>query len=294
MRKWIVGLSLIFCLQAAAAFADPTPQQRQAVSDQMMYQLQQQGGVVTPAAGQSLANQVFNSLLPYTRRRDVQYRLEVDQNNNVNSTSTPDGRVVLYSGLLNKIQADPAALAFVEAHELAHLESDDADKKMDMQVGTLLVGTIFAWRSDLNTKIGAALAHQFLNSGYSRNLEVRADQRALALMQQAGYDPNGALVALKVAAAAEGTGARVFPYKPKAMDRYNDAMAWMNEHQVAVHQPSDAYVQSIMVASNQPPQYNNYPSQYNNNYPPPQQPYQTPYPNQPAAPPPPYQAPPSY
>jgi hypothetical protein len=124
-----------------------------------------------------------------------------------------------------------------------------------------------------------------LNSGYSRSLDAQADRRALAMVRQAGYDPNGALLALKVASIMEANGVRVFPYKVRAVDRYSNTIAWMNENQIAVREPNDAQVNQLMVASAAVPTYesqgNPYQTPYGQPYPPQTNPYYYPPPGNP-------------
>ncbi len=251
MRRLVASLALIISLQVVQPVLAQGASDRQAVSDQMIQQLQQQGAVNPAPYGQT-PEQVFSRLLPLMQRHDVQYRLDVAQNDQVNTTSTPDGRVVLFTGLLNRIQANPSAVAFVEAHELAHIDSYDTDKKVNLQVGTGIAGLLLAWHYNFGTQVGVAVAHQLLNSGFSRELDARADTKALALMQQAGYDPNGALLALSVAERMEANGVRVFPYKVRAVDRFNNTVAWMNEQHIAVHVPTTAEVDQLMAASGTP------------------------------------------
>ncbi|MHB2016251.1 MAG: M48 family metallopeptidase [Candidatus Xenobia bacterium] len=238
LKHRVVLLLTAVCCLLAPAWADVPPDQRKAVSDQMMYQLQQQTGRASQLSPEARAQQIFNVLVAHAQRHDVHYRLEVVPSKEINAESLPDGRVVFYSALLDKLaNADPSAIAFVEAHEISHIEDHHADKKVEATLGSAVFLGLLVQNSGLGVQIAALAAHQMLNSGYSRSLEAQADRDGMALMQRSGYDPNGALVVFKMFEKMEGQGMRVFPTHPRATDRYANAVAWMQEHGVAIHAP---------------------------------------------------------
>ncbi len=238
MKKMAVALMLLVSLSGTAR-ADVSPADRRAVSDQMINQMQQQYGPVTSVPPEQKAAQVFYSLLPYTQRHDVSYRLDVVQSRDINAYALPDGRVVMYSNLLYHLANDPNALAFAEAHEISHVEGHHADKKIEEQLGTAVVLGLAVRRATLLTQVAALATHQLIASGYSRQLETEADIHGLQLMREAGYDPNGALVVLRMLEELENKGGmRVFPNHPRAADRYANAIAWMNDQHIAIHEPN--------------------------------------------------------
>ncbi|HEY3998781.1 MAG TPA: M48 family metallopeptidase [Candidatus Xenobia bacterium] len=234
MRKsgWLVFLGVLMSL--GLAWADVSPQQRQVVSDDMARQLEAQYGPIQAIPPEQRAAQIFQSLLPYAQRHEIRYRLEVVQSREVNAYSLPDGRVVLYSNLLRHVQNDPNALAFVEAHEISHVETHDADHKIETALGSAVVLGFVVRRGTLLEQLGAAATHQLFNSGFSRHLETEADLHGMALMQQAGYDPNGALAVFRMFETMQKQGLRVFPNHPRAVDRYNNAVAWLEQQHIAV------------------------------------------------------------
>jgi predicted Zn-dependent protease len=80
----------------------------------------------------------------------------------------PNPGVILISQGMLRVVANEAELAFVLAHEMAHQQLDHTDLQVDK-----------------------------LSSSARKELELAADQRAIAVMAAAGYDPRAAFSALQ-------------------------------------------------------------------------------------------------
>ena len=72
MKRLLASFLVMLTMAAAVARADTTPDQRRAVSDQMMAEIQRQYGPASNLAPEQKAQQIFNTLVANTHRRDVQ------------------------------------------------------------------------------------------------------------------------------------------------------------------------------------------------------------------------------
>ncbi|WP_207061500.1 M48 family metallopeptidase [Motiliproteus sp. SC1-56] len=105
--------------------------------------------------------------------------------------------VVLNAGLLDLIGYDRDALAFVLAHELAHLSEGHLrqvhhQRRAERDSTAEVLGTLVDFIIPLGGLVVEA-GYAMMEAGYSRDDERAADRVGLALMTRAGFDPRGAL-----------------------------------------------------------------------------------------------------
>lgn len=98
-----------------------------------------------------------------------------------NAVVMPGGTVLVFSGLLEHVKSENG-LAFVLAHELAHLANRDHLRGMGRAIVIITVATLLtgdgSWTAGL-----LAPAQQLGESGYSRGRESAADALALKVLQ---------------------------------------------------------------------------------------------------------------
>jgi len=126
------------------------------------------------------------------------WQLAVLKSDNVNAYVAPGGKVVFYTGIVNKLNLTNDEIAAIMGHEMTHALEEHAKSKIGAQALTSLaigIGTSYAGANigeagnaaiNLGSQIGIGLP-------YSRNLESRADYGGLMLMARAGYNPNAAI-----------------------------------------------------------------------------------------------------
>jgi len=123
------------------------------------------------------------------------------QSNEVNAFCLPNGKVVVYEGIL-KYASTPDRLAVVIGHELAHVIANHGNERMSQQTIVEMVGAagdaVLANKSEQTRAIfgtafglGASLG---VLMPYSRTHEYEADRLGLIFMAMAGYDINQAPV----------------------------------------------------------------------------------------------------
>lgn len=102
-----------------------------------------------------------------------------------NAFIAPDGRIYVHLGLLLRIR-DEAELALVLAHEAAHIQQDHP--VVHFRNGPSATRQIAA-----KVPVLRKLFYAGRQVGFGQELEFAADERALGMLANAGYDSNAAL-----------------------------------------------------------------------------------------------------
>jgi len=117
-------------------------------------------------------------------------RIAVVRNKEINAFAVPGGQVVVYSGILNRMQRHEE-LAALLAHEAAHIEQRHTLQQLIRSV--LTWGSVSLLFGDVGG-ISAVLidnADKLLSLSYSRQHETEADAFAVAELARSGIDPRG-------------------------------------------------------------------------------------------------------
>jgi predicted Zn-dependent protease len=155
-------------------------------NDQRMYQRVQ-------AISQRLIPQTstFRSDAPQWK-----WEVNVQDSEDVNAYCMPGGKIMVYTGLIEQLQATDAELAAVIGHEIAHALREHSRERLSRAYAEQLV------LAGIGVATGAgestlALASQIsaitFQLPHSREQEAEADRMGLELMARAGYDPNAAV-----------------------------------------------------------------------------------------------------
>lgn len=161
-------------------------------------------------------NTVFQRLKPYADQLNqtgqrFDWKLAVLKSDTVNAYVAPGGKVVFYTGIVNKLNLTNDEIAAVMGHEMTHALEEHSKSKIGAQALTNLaigIGTSYAGANigeagnaaiSLGSQIGIGLP-------YSRNLESRADYGGLMLMAKAGFNPNAAITLWEKMNRLDGAG----------------------------------------------------------------------------------------
>ena len=157
---------------------------------------------------------VFNKLKPYADQMNqtgtrFNWQLAVLKSDQVNAYVAPGGKVVFYTGIVNKLNLTDAEIAAIMGHEMVHALEEHSKQKIgaqaltDIALGVGLsaagVGQMGTAAAQLGSQIGVGLP-------YSRSLESRADQGGLMLMAKAGYNPQAAITLWEKMGKLSGSG----------------------------------------------------------------------------------------
>ena len=165
-------------------------------------------------------NAVFVRMAPYADLENktgqkFDWKLAVLKSDTVNAYVAPGGKVVFYTGIVNKLNLTNDEIAAIMGHEMTHALEEHAKSKIGAQALTNLaigIGTSYAGANigdlgnaaiNLGSQIGIGLP-------YSRNLESRADYGGLMLMAKAGYNPNAAISLWEKMNRLDGAGGASF------------------------------------------------------------------------------------
>ncbi|WP_173911288.1 M48 family metallopeptidase [Acinetobacter sp. Marseille-Q1618] len=174
----------------------------------------------TSSSTYSRINNVFKRLKPYADQMNqtgtkFDWQLAVLKSDQVNAYVAPGGKVVFYTGIVNKLNLTDAEIAAVMGHEMIHALEEHAKNKIGAQALTDLalqiglsaagdrVGQLGTAAAQLGSQVGVGLP-------YSRSLESRADQGGLMLMAKAGYNPQAAISLWEKMNKLEGAGGASF------------------------------------------------------------------------------------
>ena len=187
---------------------------------QMRQEAQQKGILDTSSSTYRRINTVMQRMIPYANQMNqtgqpFQWQLAVIKSDTINAYVAPGGKVVFYTGIVNKLNFSDNEIAAVMGHEMTHALEEHAKSKLGAQNLTglaLNLGKAYAGDSigqfgsaalDLGSQVGVGLP-------YSRNLETRADYGGLMLMAKSGYNPQAAITLWEKMNKLEGAGVPSF------------------------------------------------------------------------------------
>ena len=164
------------------------------------------------ALGQRLIP-AFQRDLPADDPRRIPFQFHVVLDEKVNAFATPNGIVVINSGLLEMLENE-AQLAAVVGHEIAHATHEHTWRQQQFhkkkRIGIAIAGALasaYGMRSlaDIATMVNGAIVN-----GHQRTLENQSDRIGLQYMVEAGYDPRQAPGVWKLMAKTNGVSATNF------------------------------------------------------------------------------------
>jgi predicted Zn-dependent protease len=181
---------------------------------QMMAEAQKKGALDRDPAQVQRVKNIVSRLVPQTAtfRPDAQkwqWEAHVISLDEVNAWCMPGGKMAVYTGLIQKLQATDDELAAVMGHEIAHALREHARERISRQMGTQMAvgiaGALFGI-GDLGQGLGNMVADVTLNLPNSRLHETEADRIGVELAARAGYNPQAAISLWEKMAKLSGGG----------------------------------------------------------------------------------------
>jgi predicted Zn-dependent protease len=168
---------------------------------QMMAQAQQKGALDRDPAQVARIKTIVGRLIPQTKvfRDDAgkwPWEAHVISLDEVNAWCMPHGKMAIYTGLINKLQATDDELAAVMGHEIAHALREHSREQMSQQAITqtaIGLGGALLGIGDMGQSLAGMVANVTLELPKSRTAETEADRIGVELAARAGYNPQAAI-----------------------------------------------------------------------------------------------------
>jgi predicted Zn-dependent protease len=159
------------------------------------------GGLNADKAIYDRVQAITRRLIPQTSvfRPDAgqwKWEVNVETSDQVNAYCMPGGKIMVYTGLVQKLDATDAELAAVVGHEIAHALREHSRERISRAYAEqlALAGIAVATGASANTmQIAQQVSAVTFQLPHSREQETEADRIGLELMARAGYDPNSAV-----------------------------------------------------------------------------------------------------
>ena len=185
--------------------------------DQMMAEAQKKGLLNRNAQQVQRVRTIAQRLIPQTRvfRQDAPgwaWEANVLTSKDINAWAMPGGKMAVYTGLIERLNATDDELAAVMGHEIAHALREHARERIARQMGTQAASTIgsiaiqILTGVQLDPQITGTVGQAVFVLPNSRENEQEADVIGVELMARAGYDPRAALSLWQKMGQATGGG----------------------------------------------------------------------------------------
>jgi predicted Zn-dependent protease len=159
--------------------------------------------------------QIARRLLPHASRfskRATDWRWEVNLigSNTINAFVMPGGKVVFYSGIIDRLKLSDDEIAMIMGHEMAHALLEHGRERVGQErvaqaatLGASVISQALGF-GDLGGLIAQGTSRLTL-LGFNRGDETEADLVGMDIAARAGYDPRAAVSLWeKMAAASRG------------------------------------------------------------------------------------------
>jgi predicted Zn-dependent protease len=124
----------------------------------------------------------------------------------VNAYAMPGGKIMVYSGLVERLQLTDGEIAAVLGHEISHALREHTRERVSRayeQQAALLGLAVLIGASPGTMELADKVASTTFELPHDRQQEAEADVMGLELMARAGYDPHEAISLWKTMMAAE-------------------------------------------------------------------------------------------
>jgi len=141
---------------------------------------------------QTLVSQIAAKLAGRVRNRGRSYQATVIKDAKPNAFALPGGYVFLTSSILDLCQRQEDQVAFIVAHEMAHIVKQHAMERIVAHSAVSFASNLPSFRTAISGWARQA-GMNALQSTYSQDHELDADAWAARLSRAAGFNPQGGI-----------------------------------------------------------------------------------------------------
>ncbi len=196
---------------------------------QVIAQARQKGVLDNNPAQVARLRNIANRLIAQTPRfradlKGWQWEVHLIDSDQLNASCMPGGKILFYSGIINRLSLTDDEIAAIMGHEISHALREHGRERAsrDMAQG-LGIGILAAavGLSDGATQAVGMATQLGLDLPHSRSQEAEADTLGLELMARAGYNPQSALsLWQKMGAANKSAPPKFLSTHPPTAERY--------------------------------------------------------------------------
>ena len=141
--------------------------------------------------------------------RQWAWEVHVIKSNELNAHVLPGGKIVFYSGIIDRLNLTDAEIAAIMGHEMAHALREHTRERLSREVATqtgIGIAASVLGLSQGQAQLAGLAGDLGISRPNSRTQETEADLIGLELMARAGYDPNAAVSLWRKMQSAGGRG----------------------------------------------------------------------------------------
>ena len=168
---------------------------------------------------------------PYYRADAANWPWEVNliKSPDLNASCMPGGKIIFFSGIIEKLKLTDDEIAAIMGHEIAHALREHSREAMSkayaLEVGKLGLVTLLGLDEQSMQLTNAAVEYG-LTLPNSRSAETEADLLGIELAARAGYNPQAAVTLWqKMAQASAGAPPEFLSTHPASASRINNLQA---------------------------------------------------------------------
>lgn len=214
--------------------SEATNQQAAQQYQQLLTQARQKGLLNPNQATLQRVQRVANRLIPQVNvyrpdARSWKWEVNTLKSNELNAFCAPGGKIMFYTGIIDRLNLTDDEIAAIMGHEMAHALREHGRERQSTNDLTN-IGLNFLSAALGLTEGQAQLAGMVTQLGiglpFNRGQESEADSLGLELMARAGYNPNAAVTLWKkMAAASQGEPPQFLSTHPGSQSRIQNLQA---------------------------------------------------------------------
>lgn len=177
---------------------------------------------------------IANRLIPQTTAfradaKDWKWEINVQKTDELNAYCMPGGKIMVYSGIIEKLKLSDAELAAIIGHEIAHALREHTRERVSRayaeQLGLGVLAAVTGAGADA-MQVASTITQVTFGLPHSREQETEADRIGLELMARAGYNPNAAITLWqKMNQVTGNNGSDFLSTHPSSSNRISDLQA---------------------------------------------------------------------